>query len=118
VSPFENTPDRMQSMARMANQAAQRLQLAIELSAGDFANDDSYVGERYAIPTQEGIQAIHLLAKIEGILIDPVYTSKAMAKLITDVKSGQLAKNLPVLFMHTGGTPALFAYTREVMGLD
>jgi 1-aminocyclopropane-1-carboxylate deaminase/D-cysteine desulfhydrase-like pyridoxal-dependent ACC family enzyme len=118
VSPFENTPDRMETMARMANQAAQRLQLGIQLSARDFVNDDSYVGERYAIPTPEGIEAIHLLAQNEGILIDPVYTSKAMAKLIADIRSGQLDKQAPILFMHTGGAPALFGYVREVMGLD
>jgi 1-aminocyclopropane-1-carboxylate deaminase/D-cysteine desulfhydrase-like pyridoxal-dependent ACC family enzyme len=118
VSPFEHAPDRLEAMARMANQAAQRLQLDIQLSAHDFVNDDSYVGERYAIPTTEGIQAIHLLAKSEGILIDPVYTSKAMAKLLADIQSGQLDKQAPVVFMHTGGAPALFGYTREVMGLD
>lgn len=118
VSPFEKTPDRMETMARIANQAAQRLQLPIELGVGDFVNDDSYVGERYGIPTKEGLQALNLVARSEGILIDPVYTSKAMAKLIADIQSGQLDKNSPVLFMHTGGAPALFGYVREVMGLD
>jgi 1-aminocyclopropane-1-carboxylate deaminase/D-cysteine desulfhydrase-like pyridoxal-dependent ACC family enzyme len=116
VSPFEGIPDRTENMARIANQAAHRLKLDIQLSGRDFVNDDSYVGERYAIPTPEGIQAIHLLAQNEGILIDPVYTSKAMAKLIADVQSGQLDKQSPVLFMHTGGAPALFGYVREVMG--
>jgi 1-aminocyclopropane-1-carboxylate deaminase/D-cysteine desulfhydrase-like pyridoxal-dependent ACC family enzyme len=117
VSPFENKPDRMEAMARMANQAAQRLQLDIQFAARDFVNDDSYVGERYAIPTPEGIQAIHLLAQSEGILIDPVYTSKAMVKLIADIQSGQLGKQAPVIFVHTGGAPALFGYVEEVMGL-
>ncbi len=117
VSPFENKPDRMETMARMANQAAQRLQLDIQFGARDFVNDDSYVGERYAIPTPEGIQAIHLLAQSEGILIDPVYTSKAMVKLIADIQSGQLGKQAPVIFVHTGGAPALFGYVEEVMGL-
>jgi 1-aminocyclopropane-1-carboxylate deaminase/D-cysteine desulfhydrase-like pyridoxal-dependent ACC family enzyme len=118
VSPFEKTPDRMETMARMANQAAQRLQLDIQFSARDFVNDDSYVGERYAVPTKEGIQAVHTLAQSEGLLIDPVYTSKAMAKLFADVQSGQLGKQAPVLFLHTGGTPALFGYVREVMSLE
>ncbi len=117
VSPFENTPDRMETMARMANQAAQRMQLDIQFAARDFINDDSYVGERYAIPTNEGIQAVHTLAQSEGLLIDPVYTSKAMAKLFADIRSGQLGKQAPVLFLHTGGTPALFGYVREVMSL-
>ena len=118
VSPFEGVADRAENMARIANQAAHRLKLDIQLSGRDFVNDDSYVGERYAIPTPEGIQAIHLLAQNEGILIDPVYTSKAMAKLIADVQSGQLDKQSPVLFMHTGGAPALFGYVREVMGSE
>jgi 1-aminocyclopropane-1-carboxylate deaminase/D-cysteine desulfhydrase-like pyridoxal-dependent ACC family enzyme len=116
VSPFEKKPERVENMARMANQAAQRLSLDIQFSARDFVNDDSYVGERYGIPTPEGIAAVHLLAETEGLLIDPVYTSKAMAKLVEDIRSGALDKQAPVLFLHTGGTPALFAYVREVMG--
>ena len=117
VSPFENTPQRMETMARMANQGAQRLQLDIQFSAQDFANDDSYVGERYAIPSPEGIAALKLVAQSEGILLDPVYTSKAMVKLFADIQSGQLGKQAPVLFVHTGGAPALFGYVNEVMGL-
>jgi 1-aminocyclopropane-1-carboxylate deaminase/D-cysteine desulfhydrase-like pyridoxal-dependent ACC family enzyme len=115
VSPFEKKPDRMETMATMANQAAQRLALDIHFSARDFVNDDSYVGERYGIPTPEGLQALHLVAETEGIVIDPVYTSKAMAKLIADVRSGQLDQQAPVLFLHTGGAPALFGYVREVI---
>ena len=116
VSPFENSPDRMEKMAQMANQASQRLGLEIEFAARDFVNDDTYVGERYAIPSPAGIQAIHAVAQREGILLDPVYTSKAMAKLIADVQSGALGKHAPVLFLHTGGAPALFGYVEEVMG--
>lgn len=116
VSPFENKPERTENMARMANQAAERLQLDIQFEARHFDNDDSYVGERYAIPTKEGVEAIHLLARTEGILIDPVYTSKAMAKLIADIKDRKLGSHAPVLFLHTGGAPALFAYVDEVMG--
>jgi 1-aminocyclopropane-1-carboxylate deaminase/D-cysteine desulfhydrase-like pyridoxal-dependent ACC family enzyme len=116
VSPFENTPERMENMARMANQAALRMQLDIQFSSRDFVNDDSYVGERYGIPSKDGLQALRLLAENEGLLLDPVYTSKAMAKLIADIQSGQLGKQSPVLFLHTGGTPALFGYVREVMG--
>lgn len=118
ISPMENKPDRMAKMATMANQAAQRLQLDIQFAERDFVNDDSYVGERYAIPTPAGIEALHLLAQTEGILLDPVYTSKAMAKLIADIQSGELDKQAPVIFLHTGGAPALFGYVPEVMGRD
>jgi 1-aminocyclopropane-1-carboxylate deaminase/D-cysteine desulfhydrase-like pyridoxal-dependent ACC family enzyme len=115
ISPFQGVPERMENMARIANQAAVRLGLDIQLEARDFANDDSYVGERYAIPTAAGLDALHLVAKTEGILLDPVYTSKAMAKLIDDIQSGRLDRQAPVLFMHTGGAPALFGYAREVI---
>ena len=116
VSPFEGKPERMETMATMANQAAQRLQLDIQFAARDFVNDDSYVGERYAIPSPAGLEALHLVAKTEGILLDPVYTSKAMSKLIADIQSGGLDKQAPVVFLHTGGAPALFGYVQEVMG--
>ncbi|MCB0187703.1 MAG: hypothetical protein KDE31_25720, partial [Caldilineaceae bacterium] len=51
-----------------------------------------------------------LLARTEGILLDPVYTSKGMAALIADIHSGKVAADQPVVFLHTGGAPALFGY--------
>lgn len=115
VSPFQGVLERTENMARIANQAATRLGLEIKLDARDFANDDTFVGERYAIPTEAGLAALHLVAESEGILLDPVYTGKAMAKLIADVEAGRLDRQSPVLFMHTGGAPAVFGYAREVM---
>lgn len=116
ISPSAGMTERIKSMTRIANQAVQRLGLDLRLSERDFDNDDSWVGERYAIPTGEGIDAIHLVAKTEGILLDPVYTGKAMAALIGAIRQGKLDKYNPVMFLHTGGAPALFGYTREVLG--
>jgi 1-aminocyclopropane-1-carboxylate deaminase/D-cysteine desulfhydrase-like pyridoxal-dependent ACC family enzyme len=59
------------------------------------------------------MEATRLVAQTEGILLDPVYTAKAMAGLIADVRSGRLSRGQNVVFIHTGGTPALFAYQRE-----
>jgi len=115
VSPFQGVPERLENMARIANQAAVRLGLDITLAPRDFVNDDSYVGERYGIPTPDGIAALKLVATQEGILLDPVYTSKAMAKLIADIGAAQLDRRTPILFMHTGGAPALFGYSRELL---
>lgn len=115
ICPFQERPQRIANMAQMANQAARRLGLDIQFSARDFDNDDSWVGERYAIPTDEGIAAIHEVARSEGILLDPVYTSKAMARLMADIRSGELDHQAPVVFLHTGGAPALFAYVDELM---
>lgn len=115
VSPFQDQPQRTATMAQMANQAANRLRLEIKFSPRDFENDDSWVGERYAIPTDQGSAAIHEVARCEGLLLDPVYTSKTMAKLLADVRDGSLDRQAPVVFLHTGGTPALFAYVEDVM---
>jgi len=115
VSPFQGVPERLENMARIANQAAVRLGLDITLAPRDFVNDDSYVGERYGIPTPDGIAALKLVATQEGILLDPVYTSKAMAKLIADIGAAQVDRRTPILFMHTGGAPALFGYSRELL---
>ncbi|RJR16905.1 MAG: D-cysteine desulfhydrase [Desulfobacteraceae bacterium] len=71
---------------------------------------DGYVGEGYAIPTPQMAEAVRLLARTEGILLDPVYTGKAMAGLIDLARSGFFKKDDAVLFIHTGGSPALYAY--------
>jgi threonine synthase len=56
-----------------------------------------------------------LMARTEGILLDPVYTSKALAGLVDHVKQGRIGPDQTVIFVHTGGTPALFAYNREIL---
>jgi len=60
-------------------------------------------------------EAIRLTAQLEGILLDPVYTGRAMAGMIDLVRSGQIGTQAPVLFWHTGGAPALFAYAEDVL---
>lgn len=114
-SPFEDVPERSKEMAAMANRAARRLGLEIELREEDFDNTDRFVGERYGVPTEAGIEAIKTVARTEGILLDPVYTGKAMSGLISHIREGVLPAEEPVLFVHTGGAPALFGYVREFL---
>lgn len=71
---------------------------------------DTQVGPGYSQPTNEMIEAVTLLARTEGILLDPVYSGKTMAGLIELVRNGQYKKDQNLLFLHTGGSPALFAY--------
>ncbi|MDG2522910.1 D-cysteine desulfhydrase [Caulobacter segnis] len=71
---------------------------------------DDWVGPGYSLPTEEMIEAVRLLASLEGILLDPVYTGKAMAGLIGLCRAGHFKKTDNVLFVHTGGAPALYAY--------
>jgi D-cysteine desulfhydrase family pyridoxal phosphate-dependent enzyme len=69
---------------------------------------DEYVGAGYGVPSEQGDEAIELLARTEGLILDPVYTSKAMAALIDWVRKGKLTENDNVMFWHTGGQLALF----------
>lgn len=72
---------------------------------------DEYVGPGYSVPTPAMIEAVELLARTESILLDPVYTGKAMSGLVGLIRKGFFKKGQNVLFLHTGGSPALFAYT-------
>lgn len=72
---------------------------------------NGYSGEQYGIPSAETLKAIQLLAQTEGIFLDPVYTGKAFAGLLADLRAGRFDSNLPTLFIHTGGIPGLFAYS-------
>jgi D-cysteine desulfhydrase family pyridoxal phosphate-dependent enzyme len=101
-------------VANYANQAAQRLGLSCHINTDAVHNSEDYVGDGYGIVTTEGIEMIKLMARTEGIFLDPVYTSKAMAGLYDHVRKGILKKDDIVLFLHTGGTPALFAYAEEL----
>ncbi len=64
--------------------------------------------------TEGGREAMRLLAGTEGIILDPVYSAKAMAGLIDHVRTGRIDKGQTVVFLHTGGTPALFAYAADL----
>jgi D-cysteine desulfhydrase len=72
---------------------------------------EEYVGRGYSLPTPGMLEAVELAAKLEGLLLDPVYTGKAMAGLVDLVRRGYFPADANVLFVHTGGVPALYAYT-------
>jgi L-cysteate sulfo-lyase len=86
--------------------------------AGAVARDDvvancDYVGPGYGVSTRAAIEAIEMLARLEGILLDPVYSGKAMAGLIDLVHKGRFKKGENVVFIHTGGSAALFGYLAD-----
>ena len=74
------------------------------------------VGKGYGIPTPECLEAISLMAKSEGLLMDPVYTGKALAGLIADIRKGRWKTGQEVVFLHTGGVPADFAFEDVLVG--
>ncbi|MEN5035341.1 D-cysteine desulfhydrase [Pseudomonas sp. TWI929] len=77
--------------------------------------EDGYVGASYGIPTEAGLAAISRLAREEAILLDPVYTGKAMSGLIDLVEQGRFSKTDTIVFLHTGGYVGLFAYAETFL---
>jgi len=70
----------------------------------------AHLGPGYGLPTDAMVQAVTLVARQAGLLLDPVYTGKAMAGLIAEVRAGRWGRDEHIIFLHTGGSPALFAY--------
>jgi len=89
---------------------------AAEMIEAEFSGEtrltayDEYIGRAYAVPTPEGKDAILMAARTEGLILDPVYTGKAMSGLIDLARKGVIGKDRPVVFIHTGGSAGLFAY--------
>lgn len=110
VWPWEMAP----AIADTSNDAAELLGVDMRLSAGDVDVTSDFVGPGYGVASSEGMEATRLLAQTEGILLDPIYTAKAMAALIADVRAGRLTARQDVVFIHTGGTPVLFAMRDEL----
>ena len=98
-----------QRIERFAVETAQLAGHAIEIEPEDVVVQDGFIGPGYGIPTPEGVEAIRLVARTEGIFLDPTYTGKAMAGLIDEIRSGRIGKAETIVFLHKGGEPALFA---------
>jgi 1-aminocyclopropane-1-carboxylate deaminase/D-cysteine desulfhydrase-like pyridoxal-dependent ACC family enzyme len=73
-----------------------------------------FIPPGYGKSSREGHEALALVARTEGILLDPIYTAKAMAGLVSDVRRKTYSEGQNIVFVHTGGTPALFAYNEEL----
>lgn len=96
-------------------QMAKILELDVAFDEAMIENVDRYVGsEGYGYCTPEGNAALRLMARREGILLEPIYTAKALAGLIDMVDRGEIGEDETVVLLHTGGTPALFAYAEEL----
>lgn len=93
------------------------LQIEVEIDDREIILFDEYIREGYGVVNKEVAEVIRLVLKREGLVLDPVYTSKAMIGLIDLVKKGYFASKDRVLFIHTGGTPALFAFKNRLVEL-
>lgn len=81
-----------------------------EIPAARVVCHDDYLGPGYSLPTPGMVEAVRLMAGTEAILMDPVYTGKALAGLMDHIRKGLFPEGSNVLFLHTGGSPALYAY--------
>ena len=111
VAVSAGEPEKIVRAMNAANDAAALLGVDTRVGREDLFTDQGFIGEGYGIPTPLGLESIDLLARTEAILLDQVYTSKGFSALLAHVRAGEIPPSDTVVFLHTGGTPALF--TRE-----
>ncbi len=107
-----------ETVAALLAPTAAHLGLDLSFGAEDIHIDDNYVGGGYAVLTHVEQEAIRRTARLESIILDPVYTGKAMAGLMDLIRRGSISAGERVLFWHTGGTPAVFAYASGLMSKE
>jgi len=98
----------------LAHQISELLRLNLEFQTDEVDVDDRYLGGGYAVMGEIEREAIELFASTEGILLDPVYTGRAAGGMVDRIRKGEFGPEERILFWHTGGTPALFAYAEEL----
>ncbi len=98
--------EKIERARRVATAAAALVGADRSVGTARFFTDQGFIGEGYGLPTVAGIEAMLLAARTEALVLDPTYTSKALAALIAHVRSGELAPDDSVVFLHTGGAPA------------
>lgn len=96
--------------AGIANETSAALGLDISIAEDEVINFTDFVGKGYGIPSEAGDEAVRLFARTEGIILDPIYTGKAAAGLLAHIREGRFSKDDVVVFVHTGGTPAIFTW--------
>ena len=101
-------------IAPMATECAELIDLGHAWETHDIWIEDRFVGPGYGKPSEGGLAAIRDAARAEGLLLDPVYTGKAMHGLRTMVAEGRIERGARVLFMHCGGSPALYPFASEL----
>ncbi len=99
-----------ENVFNLACKTAEKLGCPGVVERTDVVANTDYVGEGYGIPTKDGLDAIRMFAELEAILLDPVYSAKGAAGFIDLIRKGHFKKGERVIFLHTGGSAALFGY--------
>jgi len=105
----------VEAIHAMAEEVGARLGYDLTIDPNDVVNVTDYVGDGYGVPSPKGLAALDRMARSEGILLDPVYSSKGLSGLIDYAERGTVAQKDRVVFVHTGGLPIVFAYADEVL---
>lgn len=105
--------EQSEKIAQLSKDTAALLGLTTELPAPICLN--GYIGPGYTWPSPDTVETIKLLLKTEGILLDPVYTGKAMNGLLDLAATGVFSPGQNIVFLHTGGAPGLFAYANRLL---
>ena len=113
-SPQDNA-EANANRAKVANEVSQILDLDLDFSGIDFESYGEYAGDAYGVVTPGSKEAVILAARTEALVLDPVYTGKTFGGMIDHIRQGQFTTDQTVVFVHTGGTPALFAYGNELL---
>ncbi len=108
-------PPYEEELAGLASEVAARLGLGVRWEASGFEVRQEFLGAGYGVLGDREREAIRLAARLEGILVDPVYTGRALGGLVEMIRGGAFRTGETVLFWHTGGAPAVFAYGRELL---
>ena len=109
-APSATLDKTVEQLTRIARNTAATIELGRDLRDDEIVVVPGYEGPAYGVPDQQTVDAIHLAARTEGMLTDPVYEGKSMAGMIGMIRSGEIPAGSKVLYCHLGGQPALSAY--------
>jgi 1-aminocyclopropane-1-carboxylate deaminase/D-cysteine desulfhydrase-like pyridoxal-dependent ACC family enzyme len=115
VTPTPQGPEITDAVAAIARHAAALLSLPCPVVPDQLISEGGYAGTAYGELTDEGWNALRLVADTEGVLLDPVYSAKAMAALVDHARRDRFTTRDTVVFLHTGGVPVVFARARELL---
>lgn len=114
ISVSEKKEEFEEIVRRIIENIENYIQVELNLLEDDIKIIDDYIGEGYGIVDKEVVNILKILAEKEGIFMDPVYTGKAMVGLLDLINKGYIKKGEKVIFIHTGGLPALFSYREKI----
>ena len=98
--------------AAIANETAALIGLELRIAPEEVVSFAGFVGDGYGRPSEAGNEATRIFARSEGVILDPIYTGKCAAGLIAHAREARLADEEAIVFVHTGGSPAIFTWNR------